>query len=68
MKILIDVPDSKAQSLLEVLRSISFVKTKQLSDEKALLMADVREAVEEMKLIKAGKKKARDAEDFLNEL
>ena len=26
------------------------------------------EAVEEMKLIKAGKKQARNAEDFLNEL
>jgi hypothetical protein len=68
MKILIDVPDSKASSLLEVLQSISFVKTKLLTDEKAQLLADVREAVEEMKFIRAGKKQARDAEDFLNEL
>jgi hypothetical protein len=28
----------------------------------------IREAVEEMKLIRAGKKKARNAEDFLNKL
>jgi hypothetical protein len=31
-------------------------------------MSEIKEAVEEMKLIRAGKKKARNAEDFLNEL
>ena len=31
-------------------------------------MSEIREAVEEMKLIRAGKKKVRNAEDFLNEL
>jgi len=44
------------------------VETKQLTDTKAELMSDIREAVEEMKLIKAGKKQARDVKDFLNEL
>ena len=29
---------------------------------------EIKEAVDEMKLIRAGKKKARNAEDFLNEL
>jgi hypothetical protein len=68
MKILLDIPDNKASSLLDVLKSISYVKAKQLTDAKALLMEEIREAVEEMKLIKAGKKKARNAEDFLNGL
>lgn len=68
MKILLEIPDNKASSLLDVLKSISYVKTKQLTDSKALLMEEIREAVEEMKLIRAGKKKARKAEDFLNEL
>lgn len=68
MKVLLDIPDNKADSLLEVLRSISFVKAKRLTDSKAQLIEDIREAVEEMKLIRAGKKKARNAEDFLNEL
>ncbi len=67
MKILLDIPDSKAPSLMEVLRSISYVKAKPLTDAKALLMEEIREAVEEMKLIRAGKKEARRAEDFLNE-
>lgn len=68
MKVLLDIPDNKADSLLEVLRSISFVKAKRLTDSRAQLIEDIREAVEEMKLIRAGKKKARNAEDFLNEL
>jgi len=68
MKILLDIPDNKAASLLEVLKSISYVKAKPLTDAKALLMGELREAVEEMKLIRAGKKEARNAEDFLNEL
>lgn len=53
---------------MEVLKSISYVKAKQLTDSKAQLMEEIREAVEEMKLIRAGKKKARNAEDLINEL
>jgi len=68
MKILLDIPDNKALSLLEVLQRISYVKAKQLTDTKALLMEEMREAFEKMKLIRAGRKKARNAEDFLNEL
>ena len=68
MKILLDIPDNKADSLMDVLNSISYVKAKPLTDAKAVLMKEIREAVEEMKLIRACKKKARNAEDFLNEL
>jgi hypothetical protein len=68
MKVLLDIPDDKASSLMDVLRSISYLKTKPLTDTKAQLIEEIREAVEEMKLIRAGKKKARNAEDFLNEL
>ncbi len=68
MKVLLDIPDNKASSLMEVLKSISYVKAKTLTNAKALLMEEIKDAVDEMKLIKAGKKKARNAEDFLNEL
>lgn len=67
MKILLDIPDNRASSLMDVLKSISFVKAKRLADSKAQLMEEIREAVEEMKLIST-EKKARNAEDFLNEL
>lgn len=68
MKVLLDIPDNKANSLMEVLKSISYVKAKTLTDNKAMLLKELREAVEEMRLIKSGKKKAKNAEDFLNEL
>ncbi|MDI3322088.1 hypothetical protein [Pinibacter soli] len=68
MKVLLDIPDNKAASLMDVLKSISYVKAKPLTDAKALLMGELRDAVEEMKLVRAGKKKARNADDFLNEL
>jgi len=35
---------------------------------KKLFLTELAEAVEELKLIKEGKKKVRNAEDFLNEL
>ena len=35
---------------------------------KKLFLAELAEAVEEMKLIKEGKSQARNAEEFLNEL
>jgi hypothetical protein len=61
MKILLEIPDNKASALMEVLKSISYVKAKPLTDSKAILMEEIREAVEEMKLIRAGKKRARNA-------
>ena len=48
MKILVDIPDNKALSFLDLLRSISYVKAKQITDAKAELMADIRESVEEL--------------------
>ena len=68
MKILLDIKDSKASSLLDVLNGLSYVKATPLTESKALLMTEIKEAVEELKLIKAGKKTARNAEDFLHEL
>lgn len=68
MKILVDIPDNKATSFLEVIRSISYVKAKQLTEAKAELIADIREAVEELKLVKQGKLKSRSVEDLINEL
>ena len=68
MKVLLDIKDSKADFVMELLNSLSFVKAKPIADEKKQLVNEIKEAVEEMKLIRAGKKKARNAEEFLNEL
>ncbi len=68
MKILLDVRDNKAAFFLELLTSFSFVKAKPLTPYKAKVLEDVKEAVEEMKLISTGKMKGRNAEDIYNEL
>ena len=64
MKILLDVKDSKSAFFIELLSSFSFVKAKALSPYKAKVLSDVEEAVEEMKLIKKGKLKGRNAEEL----
>lgn len=68
MKVLLDIKDTKAQFVMELLKSFSFVKTKMLTPYKASVLEGIKEAVEEMKLVKAGKLKARNAEDLFNEL
>lgn len=68
MKLLVEVKENKAAFVLELLGSLSFVKAKPVNVEKDRLLAELDEAVEEMKLIRAGKKKARKASEFLNEL
>ncbi len=69
MKILLDIKDNKAAYFMEVLKNFTFVKNATpLSDAKANLMQDIREAVEELKLIREGKLKARNAEDLIDEL
>ncbi|HYV92684.1 MAG TPA: hypothetical protein VE978_12890 [Chitinophagales bacterium] len=68
MKLLVDIKDSHAEFFVELLRNFSFVKAKPLTDADAQLLEEIRHAVEELKLVKSGKIKARSAEEFLNEL
>ena len=68
MKVLLDIKDNKAASLMEVLGGLSYVRATQLTPYKSKVLNDVREAVEEMVLIKAGKLKARNAKDLISEL
>ena len=53
---------------MEVLKSLPYVKAKQLTEEKAQLIGEIREAVENLKLVREGKLKARLAKDLLDEL
>lgn len=50
-----------------LLHGFNYVKAKKLTDEEAQLTEEINEAVDEMKLITAGKKTACNTEDFLNE-
>jgi len=68
MKVLVDIRDNKAAFIMELLNSFPFVKAKPISDEKALLMEEIKEAVENVKLAKQGKLKAKPLNELLNEL
>lgn len=68
MKVLLDIKDSKATHLLEVLKGLSYVKTTPISDENALFLEEIKEAVENLQLVKEGKLQARPAKDLLDEL
>jgi hypothetical protein len=68
MKILLDIKDDKALHLLEVLKSLPYVKTKTISNEKAILIEEIKEAVDNLKLAKEGKLKLKTARALYNEL
>ena len=68
-QVTVKVPDKKYHFFLELVDSLGLKKIRpDAKSGKERILDEVKEAVEEMKLIKAGKKKARNAEDFLNEL
>ncbi|WGK69746.1 hypothetical protein P0082_02460 [Candidatus Haliotispira prima] len=69
MKLIIDVKDEKAPFVSELLRkNLDFVKIEEIQEEKSEILEGIKEAVEEMKLIKAGKLKGIPARELLNDL
>lgn len=68
MKVILDIKDNKAAFVMEFLNNLSFVKAKPLSNENAILIDEIKEAAEELKLVRQGKIKARPARDLINEL
>jgi hypothetical protein len=50
------------------LRGLKYIKATKLTPQRALLLKEMKEAVHELNLVKKNKKKARNAETFLNEL
>ena len=68
MKFVLEVKESKAANLLALLNDLPYVKTKPLTPYKAKTLEDIKEAVDELNLVLAGKIKARNADELLNEL
>jgi len=68
MKVILDVKDNKAAFVMELLNSLSFVKARPLSEEDVILVDELKEAVEDLKLIRQDKLKARPARDLIDEL
>lgn len=63
-----DIKDDKVSFTMELLKNLSFVKAKPLSIYKAKILEDLKEAVEEVNLIKKGTLKGIAAKELLNEL
>lgn len=66
---LLDIQDDKASAVMEILNNLPFVKTKEIKkSKKQQLIDDLKEAIEDVKLAKAGKLKLKSLDEFLNEL
>ena len=68
MKVLLDIKDEKAAFVMELLGNLKYVKTKTLTDPEATFLKELKEAVEEVKRIKAGKSTGRPIQELLDEL
>jgi hypothetical protein len=68
MKVLLDIKDSKAKFIMELLTNFPYVKAKPITNEKALLIEEIKEAVEELSLIRQGKLKGIPTKQLLDEL
>jgi hypothetical protein len=66
----LNIPDKKYPAFIELLNSLDYVKKIEIENEptKREILEGIKEAFEEMKLIKAGKLKARPIQELLDEL
>ena len=68
MKVILDISDEKADFFMEVLKNFSFVQAKPLTPYKEEILMGMKEAVNEMNLIKSGEERSQSLEDFLDGL
>jgi len=70
MKVTVEIARSKAAFFLELVRNLSFVKKIETEDEpsKQEVLKGISTAVDELKLVKAGKLKGKPIQQLLDEL
>lgn len=68
MKVLLDIKDNKAEFVMELLESLSFVKAEPISASKARFLHEFKQSVDEVTLAKEGKTKLKTAKQLLDEL
>lgn len=68
MKFVLDIKESKVETLMALLNDLPYVKTKPLTPYKAKILEDVKQSVDELNQVLTGKLEARDADELLNEL
>ncbi len=65
---MLEIPDSRAPFMMELLGNFPFVKVQPLDEGKELLMNEIKEAVENVKLAKKGVLQPRSAKELLDEI
>ena len=68
MNMLLNVKDSSVPFFMELLNRLDFVEAQPLTPYQSEVVEAVREAVEEMKLIKQGRLQGTSVEELLHEL
>ena len=69
MKVILDIKDSKADFIMELLKGFSsYVKTKPLTPMKAKIVEDLAASAKEVRMHKEGKTSLKSADELLNEL
>ena len=68
MKVLLDIKDSKADFVLELLNDLAFVKVKILTDKKTIQKKGLAKAIEQVNSHKQNKTKLKSARELLNKL
>lgn len=67
MKLLLDIKDKKAPFVMELLKSLSFVKVKVITPTKDKVKKEVKKALDETKPVKPGKKKTKKGKKVVKE-
>lgn len=69
-QITIHIPDNKFPFFMELIKSLKFIKTVDADGDtsKEQILKGLQDAVEEVNLIKGGKKKGQPLSEFLDEL
>jgi len=69
MKLLLNIKDDEVSFFMKVIKNFDFIKDATLlSDTKAELMKEIKESIEELKLIREGKLNGIPAKDLLHDL
>jgi len=69
-QVTLHIPDNKYPLFMELAHSLNFVKKIEVEENpsKEKVLKGIKQAVKEVNLVKAGKLKARNARDLINEL
>ena len=69
-QVTLNIPDKKYPFFMELINSLDFIKKDKIKavSEREEILAGIKQAGEEMRLIKAGKLKARPIQDVLDEI